>query len=57
VPVGTVVQGEDQIRLRAEQGCRFLLVGNDTGMFGTAARQITSTTRSALAAPPADEED
>jgi 2-keto-3-deoxy-L-rhamnonate aldolase RhmA len=57
VPVGTVVQGEDQIRLRAEQGCRFLLVGNDTGMFGAGARQITATARCALATPTVDEED
>jgi 2-keto-3-deoxy-L-rhamnonate aldolase RhmA len=57
VPVGTLVQGEEQIRLRAEQGCRFLLVGNDTGMLGATARQIASTARSALAAPTLDEED
>jgi 4-hydroxy-2-oxoheptanedioate aldolase len=57
VPVGTVVQGEDQIRLRAEQGCRFLLVGNDTGMFGAAARRTVSTARSALSPPTVDEED
>jgi 2-keto-3-deoxy-L-rhamnonate aldolase RhmA len=57
VPVGTLVQGEDQIRLRAEQGCRFLLVGNDTGMLGAAARQAMATARSALAAPTVDEED
>lgn len=49
IPVGTVVQGEDQIRLRAEQGCRFLLVGNDTGMLAAAARSATSAVRSALA--------
>ncbi|OZM80684.1 HpcH/HpaI aldolase/citrate lyase family protein [Pseudonocardia sp. MH-G8] len=53
VPVGTLVQGEDQIRLRAEQGCRFLLVGNDTGMLTAAARQTRSTARVALAPPPA----
>jgi 2-keto-3-deoxy-L-rhamnonate aldolase RhmA len=52
VPVGTVVAGQDQIRLRAEQGCRFILVGNDTGMLGGAARQAVSTARSALAAHP-----
>jgi 2-keto-3-deoxy-L-rhamnonate aldolase RhmA len=68
VPVGTVVQGEDQIRLRAEQGCRFVLVGNDTGMFGAAARSTVATARSALtslsgpalpgpAAPTVDQED
>jgi 4-hydroxy-2-oxoheptanedioate aldolase len=49
VPVGTVVQGEDQIRLRAEQGCRFILVGNDTGMLSGAARRTMSTARSVLA--------
>jgi 4-hydroxy-2-oxoheptanedioate aldolase len=51
VPVGTVVQGEDQIRLRAEQGCRFILVGNDTGMLGAAARGTMATARSALSSP------
>jgi len=56
VPVGTVVAGEDQIRLRAEQGCRFILVGNDTGMLGAAARATMATARSALAVP-SDEED
>lgn len=49
VPVGTVVQGADQIRLRTEQGCSFILVGNDTGMLGAAARQTVSTARAALA--------
>lgn len=48
VPVGTVVQGGDQVRLRAEQGCRFIVVGNDTGMLGSAARAAASTARSAL---------
>jgi 2-keto-3-deoxy-L-rhamnonate aldolase RhmA len=48
VPVGTVVQGDDQLRLRAEQGCRFLLVGNDTGMISGAARRTVSQAREAL---------
>lgn len=43
VPVGTVVQGTDQVRLRAEQGCRFVVLGNDTGMFGGAARAAVAT--------------
>lgn len=51
VPVGTVVQGEDQIRLRADQGCRFIVVGNDTGMLGAAARTTVATARSALPSP------
>ncbi|GAA0903143.1 HpcH/HpaI aldolase family protein [Pseudonocardia zijingensis] len=57
VPVGTVVQGEDQIRLRVEQGCRFILVGNDTGMFSAAARGTVATARAALAVRTDDEED
>ncbi|WIX98372.1 aldolase/citrate lyase family protein [Amycolatopsis mongoliensis] len=51
VPVGTVVQGEDQLRLRAGQGCRFLLVGNDTGMISGAARRAVAQAREALAQP------
>lgn len=48
IPVGTVVQGADQIRLRSEQGCRFLLVGNDTGMLTGAATRTLAETRAAL---------
>jgi 2-keto-3-deoxy-L-rhamnonate aldolase RhmA len=48
VPVGTVVAGEDQIRLRASQGCRFILVGNDTGMISSAARETLSQARVAV---------
>jgi 4-hydroxy-2-oxoheptanedioate aldolase len=48
VPVGTVVQGDEQLRLRAEQGCRFLLVGNDTGMISGAARETVSQAREAV---------
>ncbi|WP_344861874.1 HpcH/HpaI aldolase family protein [Amycolatopsis ultiminotia] len=51
VPVGTVVAGEDQIRLRAEQGCRFILVGNDTGMISGAARRALAQARQAGARP------
>lgn len=51
VPVGTVVQGEDQLRLRAGQGCGFLLVGNDTGMISGAARRAVAQAREALAQP------
>ncbi|SNT21327.1 HpcH/HpaI aldolase family protein [Actinacidiphila glaucinigra] len=50
VPVGTVVAGEEQIRLRAEQGCRFILVGNDTGMVSAAARRTLARAREALPA-------
>lgn len=50
VPVGTVVQGADQVRLRAEQGCRFVVVGNDTGLLGSAARAAVAGARTALAA-------
>ncbi|SFJ64170.1 2-dehydro-3-deoxyglucarate aldolase/4-hydroxy-2-oxoheptanedioate aldolase [Amycolatopsis sacchari] len=51
VPVGTVVQGEEQLRLRAAQGCRFLLVGNDTGMLSGAARRTLAQAREAVAEP------
>jgi len=47
-PVGTVVQGADQVRLRVEQGCSFVLVGNDTGMLSTAARELVASSRPAL---------
>lgn len=50
VPVGTVVQGADQVRLRAEQGCRFIVVGNDTGLLTSAARSAASSAREALSA-------
>ncbi|MFL6121248.1 HpcH/HpaI aldolase family protein [Actinophytocola sp.] len=50
VPVGTVVQGDDQLRLRTEQGCRFILVGNDTGMISGAARRAVGQAREALSA-------
>jgi 2-keto-3-deoxy-L-rhamnonate aldolase RhmA len=48
VPVGTVVQGAEAARLRVEQGCRFLLVGNDTGMFVDAARRTLAIGRDAV---------
>jgi 2-keto-3-deoxy-L-rhamnonate aldolase RhmA len=51
VPVGTVVQGADQLRLRAEQGCRFLLVGNDTSMLSGAARRALAEAREAVGNP------
>jgi 2-keto-3-deoxy-L-rhamnonate aldolase RhmA len=47
VPVGTVVQGAEQARLRVEQGCRFILIGNDTGMLVDAARRTLAAAREA----------
>jgi 2-keto-3-deoxy-L-rhamnonate aldolase RhmA len=48
VPAGTVVQSTEQARLRVEQGCRFILIGNDTGMFVDAARRTLAAAREAL---------
>ena len=48
VPVGTVVQNGQQARLRIEQGCRFILIGNDTGMFVEAAGRTLATARDAV---------
>lgn len=49
VPVGTVVPDAVQARRRADQGCRFLLVGNDTGLFLGAAGKAVTAVREALA--------
>jgi 2-keto-3-deoxy-L-rhamnonate aldolase RhmA len=48
VPVGTVVQVGEQLRLRASQGCSFLLVSNDAGMLVSASRQIVADARAAM---------
>ena len=48
VPVGTVVQGAEQIRLRTQQGCRFLMVSNDAGMLTSAATRALAEVREAL---------
>lgn len=48
VPAGTVVQDAEQARLRVEQGCRFILIGNDTGMFVDAARRTRAVVRDAV---------
>jgi 2-keto-3-deoxy-L-rhamnonate aldolase RhmA len=48
VPAGTVVQDAEQARLRVEQGCRFILAGNDTGMLLDAARRTLATARDAV---------
>jgi 2-keto-3-deoxy-L-rhamnonate aldolase RhmA len=48
VPVGTVVPNTEQARLRVEQGCRFILIGNDTGMFVDAARRTLAQARDAV---------
>lgn len=50
IPVGTVAQGSEQIRLRAEQGCRFILVGNDASLLNDSARRAASTAREAISA-------
>jgi 4-hydroxy-2-oxoheptanedioate aldolase len=49
-PVGTVVKSPDDARLRAEQGCRYLLVGNDTGIFARAVHRSFDDVRSAWGA-------
>lgn len=48
VAVGTVAQGAEQIRRRAEQGCRFVLAGNDTGLLNEGARRAVSDARQAI---------
>lgn len=48
VPAGTVVQGVEQAALRLEQGCRFILISNDTGMVVDAARRALATVRDAI---------
>lgn len=48
VPVGTVVSTPAQARGRVDQGCDYVLVGNDTGVFGRAVAALAETTRTAL---------
>jgi len=48
VAVGTVAQGAEHIRRRAEQGCRFVLAGNDTGLLNEGARRAVSDARQAI---------
>ena len=50
VPVGTVVQGEEQLRVRAGQGCRFLLVGNDASLLRESANAALAGAREAIGA-------
>jgi 2-keto-3-deoxy-L-rhamnonate aldolase RhmA len=49
VPAGTVVTSPDEARRRAEQGCGFLMVGNDTGLIRTAATTALTSHRAAVA--------
>lgn len=49
VPVGTVVSTPDEARRRAEQGCGFLMVGNDTGLIRSAATTALTSHREAVA--------
>ena len=48
VAVGTVAQGAEQLRRRVEQGCRFVLAGNDTGLLNEGARRAVSDARKAI---------
>ena len=52
VPVGTVVANPEQARLRSDQGCDFVLAGNDTGLIGRSLRELMRTTTAALGAQP-----
>lgn len=52
VPVGTVVPNEEQLRKRAEQGCSFLLISNDTGMMNEAARRTVTMARNVVGPAP-----
>lgn len=51
VPVGTVVIGAEQARRRIEQGCDFLVYGNDSGIIGQALRDAAHSAREALTLP------
>lgn len=58
VPVGTVVSTGEQARRRADQGCSFLLFGNDAGIFARSVAEVERSARDALRrpdAPPAAE--
>jgi len=48
-PVGTVVGSPEEARRRAEQGCDYLLIGNDTGIFARAVTASHAGFRDALA--------
>lgn len=48
VPVGTVVTGMEQARRRAEQGCGFLLFGNDAGIFARSVAEVEQMARDAV---------
>lgn len=50
-PVGTVVSDPQEAQRRVEQGCSFLLIGNDTGIF---ARSLVKTCEGFRAAVGAD---
>jgi 4-hydroxy-2-oxoheptanedioate aldolase len=47
-PVGTVVTDPEEGRKRAAQGCEYLLVGNDTGVFSRALRRSFEGFREAI---------
>jgi 4-hydroxy-2-oxoheptanedioate aldolase len=47
-PVGTVVTGAEELRKRAAQGCDYLLIGNDTGVFSRALRRSVDGFREAV---------
>lgn len=48
VPVGTVVPGAAEARRRADQGCSFLMVSNDTGLFRNAVDVMVQGVRDGL---------
>jgi 4-hydroxy-2-oxoheptanedioate aldolase len=48
LPVGTVVSGADQARLRREQGCSFILAGNDASTFSVGIRAVLEPIRQTL---------
>jgi 2-keto-3-deoxy-L-rhamnonate aldolase RhmA len=50
-PVGTVVKDADDARRRVQQGCSYVVVGNDTGMFVKAVRAAHDPIRAAVARP------
>jgi len=47
-PVGTVVSDPEEASKRAAQGCRYLLIGNDTGVFARSLRRSFDGFKEAL---------
>jgi len=51
-PVGTIASSPDAAKRRADQGCSFLVAGNDTGVLARALKRSVDDIRAGLAARP-----